>query len=540
MLWVLRTSTVRYAASLLAAATAALSLGALLAAPPARANPNLLSFMMDDDLLIFDTYGTREFAMRYMKNSGADGVRVSVPWKFVSGESEGRPKRRPPRFTGRRAESPRSYRSDIWDRFDDVVRLARDHNMIVLFNVTGPGPVWAHPKAPRANRFDQPAWRPNAVHFRRFVKAVGKRYSGTWRDENQDRQLLPKVRLWSIWNEVNQPASLAPQLAYEPRLRKRIPVAPILYRELYYAASGALREAGHDDSALFMGETAPLGGFEPRIRLWPKQFIRELFCLRRDLRPYTGLEARVRRCDLLRRNGPFNAAGWAHHPYTQKNGPTVRDRVRDSINMANIGDLPRLLDDVADRTGLILKGLPVALTEAGWETLPPDPTRGVPLERQSEYINRMQRLAYDHPRIIIDTQFILRDVRPRARYRGKRSRLSQYWATWQSGLLFADGRPKPAYNAYLVPFDVRPPDGSGNVRLWGQVRFLPPFEKQDVYLQFRPAGSEDWQFAAGPLPVENALGYWEHSMPSPGPGVWRVALVYHGNPFVSREVSVTG
>jgi len=532
------TTTARRVAGLLAAAVAALSLAAAYAAPPARANENLLSFMMDDDLLLFDGFQQREYAIRYMDRSGVDGIRVTVPWKFVTGESRGRPRKRPARLTGRRAENPRSYSVRIWDRFDDVVRLAHDHGLHVLFNVTGPGPVWAHPRAPFANRFDQPAWRPNVVSFRRFVKAVGRRYNGTWRDENQGRRVLPKVVLWSIWNEPNQPASLAPQIARDPRLRRSIPVAPIIYRDLYYAATGALREAGHADSAVFMGETAPLGGFEPRIRLWPKQFIRELFCLRPDLRPYTGLEARVRRCDVLRRNGPFRVTGWAHHPYTQKNPPTLRDRSGNSINMANIGDLPSLLDAVADRTGLIPKDLPVALTEAGWETMPPDPTRGVPLDRQSEFINRMQRLAYDHPRVIVDTQFILRDVVPRTIYRGRRNRLSQYWATWQSGLLFANGTPKPAYDAYLVPFDVRP--GEGDLRFWGQVRFLAPFAKQDIYLQFRPEGSTDWELGAGPITVESALGFWERSVPRRGPGTWRVALLFHGNPFVSRQLPVDG
>lgn len=512
----------------------------LLAPACASANPNLLSFMMDDDLLVFSTYEARESAIRHMKNSGVDGIRVTVSWKFVSGESFGRPKLRPARFTGRRAENPRSYRSDLWDRFDDLVRLGRDHGLHVLFNVTGPGPVWAHARAPYRNRFDQVAWMPNAVSFRRFVKAVGRRYSGTYTDENQQRDTLPKVRLWSVWNEVNQPASLAPQLLWEPRLRQSIPYAPIIYRDLYYAATGALRETGHRDDAVFMGETAPLGGFTPRIHLWPKWFIRELFCLRRDLTPYRGLEAAVRRCDVLRRNGPFFVTGWAHHPYTQRNAPTVRDRFRDSINMANIGDLPNLLDAIADRTKLIPRGLPIALTEAGWETMPPDPTRGVPLDKQAEYINRMQRMAYDHPRVITDTQFVLRDVLPRSEYRGKRSRLQQYWATWQSGLVFADGTPKPAYDAYLLPFDIRPSDGSGNVRMWGQVRFLAPYAKQDVYLQFRPQGSPDWRFEGPPLTVQSALGYWEHALPSPGPGSWRVAVVFHGNPFVSREIADSG
>jgi hypothetical protein len=518
-----------------------LVVAALAGAPPARAGENLQSFMMDDDLLVFSTYGTREFTMRYMKGSGADGVRVTVPWKFVSGEEAGRPLRQPARLRGARAEDPRNYRSDIWDRFDDIARLGQALEMTVLFNITGPGPVWAHPKAPFANRFDQPAWRPNVVAFRHFVTAVGRRYSGTWRDENQDRQLLPKIRMWSIWNEINQPASLAPQLVYDRRLRKQVPVAPMLYRDLYYAASSALRSVGHTDSLLLMGETAPLGAVRdtPRIHLWPKQFIRELFCLRPNLRPYTGLEARVRRCDVLRRNGPFHVSAWAHHPYTQRNPPTQRDRFSDSINLANLGDLPRLLDAVAARTGLIPRNLPVALTEHGWETMPPDPTRGVSLKAQADYLNRAQRLAYDQPRIFMETQFILRDVVPRAQYRGQRSRLSQYWATWQSGLIFADGRPKPAYGAYLVPLDLRP-GGGGNLRFWGQVRFLPLNARHDVYLQFRPAGSNSWQLGAGPIQITNPLGFWEQSVPSPGPGVWRAALVYQDVPFLSREISVTG
>jgi hypothetical protein len=538
MIALLSTSTARLAGAL--GATLALAVGVLANAPPAPANTGQLSFVMDDDLLVFGTFGSREFTIRYLKRSGVDGIRVTVPWKFVAGEENGRPKRRPARLTGKRAENPRSYRADIWDRYDDIVRLARDNGMVVLFNITGPGPVWAHPKAPYANRFDQPAWRPSVSDFRRFVKAVGRRYSGTWRDENQDHSILPRVYLWSIWNEVNQPASLAPQMAYEPRLRREIPVAPILYRDLYYAASSALREVGHADSALLMGETAPLGAIRdtPRVHLWPKQFIRELFCLRPNLRPYTGLEARVRHCEVLRRNGPFKVTAWAHHPYTQKNPPTHRDGHRDSINMANIGDLPRLLDTVAARTRLIPRGLPVALTEIGWETFPPDPISGVPLDRQAEWINRAQLMAYDQPRVFMDTQFILRDVPPRAQYRGDPRHLKQYWATWQSGLLFQDGRPKPSYGAYLVPFDLRP--GGSGLRFWGQVRFLAPFTQQDIYLQFRPAGSSTWQLGEGPISVQSAHGYWERTVQSRGPGVWRVALLFHGVPFLSRDITIAG
>src|SRR3954471_6220454 len=121
---------------IMAAVAAAFALAA--AAPPAQANSSLFSYITDDDLLLYGTYSDRAYAMEYMKRAGADGVRVTVSWKFVSGESDGRPKKQPARLKGKRAENPRSYRSDIWDRFDDIVRLAKSYDMVVLLNVTGP------------------------------------------------------------------------------------------------------------------------------------------------------------------------------------------------------------------------------------------------------------------------------------------------------------------------------------------------------------------------------------------------------------------
>jgi hypothetical protein len=508
------------------------------AAPPAQANTNLLNFIMDDDLLLYGTYSDRAYAMEFMKRAGADGVRVTVSWKFISGESNGRPVRQPARLKGKRAEDPRSYRSDIWDRFDDIVRLAKAYDLSVLFNVTGPGPVWAQGKAPFSRRFDQPAWKPRPAEFKHFVAAVANRYSGSYVDENQDHQALPRVNFWSIYNEVNQPASLSPQMEYNRTVHHNIPAAPILYRNLYYAATDALKGTGHGRDFIMMGETAPLGGITntPRVHLWPKQFLRELFCLQPNFQPYRGLEAKVRQCSVLHKRGPFLISAYAHHPYTQKNPPTRRDRFRDSINMANIGELPPYLDRIAAKTGLIPKGLPVALTEIGWETLPPDPTRGVSTRHQADWLNEADHMAYDQPRVFMNTQFVLRDVKPRAQFRGQRNHLSQYWATWQSGLLFADGRPKPALNAYLMPFDAR---RQGNtVQMWGQLRFFPNGQTGDVYLQFRPAGSQNWQFGGGPYRTDGGLGYWTTQLTPPGPGVWRALVSINGNFLTSREVSV--
>jgi hypothetical protein len=204
--------------------------------------------------------------------------------------------------------------------------------------------------------------------------------------------------------------------------------------------------------------------------------------------------------------------------------------------MANIGELPRFLDALAARTHLIPKGLPVALTEIGWETLPPDPTRGVSPRHQAQWLNESDHMAYDQPRVFMNTQFILRDVKPRQEFRGQRRRLSQYWATWQSGLLFADGRPKPAFQAYVMPFDVRRRGRA--LRIWGQLKLLANNQPADVYLQFRPAGSPNWQYGGGPFHVTNPLGFWETAVTAPGPGVWRSALSVGGVTVTSREVSV--
>ncbi len=530
--WRLRTGIAMLAAGL------ACALGA---ASAAHANSDLRSFIMDDDLLIYGSYADRASSLASMNKAGVDGIRVTVSWKFISGEQNGKPRRVPARQRGRKAENPRNYRRDIWDRFDDIVRLAKANDIQVLFNITGPGPVWAMGHAPHARRFDQPAWKPNAAAFARFVKAVGTRYSGTYKDENQDHSVLPRVDFWSVWNEVNQPASLSPQMEFNRRLHKQIPVAPILYRNLYWAATSALKQTGHGGDFIMMGETAPLGGIRntPRVHLWPKLFLREMFCLKPNGRPFTGAEASARQCSALKKHGPFLVKGYAHHPYTQKDPPTKRDRNRDSINIANIGDLPPFLDWISDHTGgLLPKGLPVALTEIGWETKPPDPTRGVSAKHQADWLNEADHIAFDQPRVFLNTQFVLRDVKPVRKYRGQRKHLSQYWATWQSGLLYANGKPKPAFTAYLLPFDIR--RNGANLDLWGQLKFFPNGVPGDVYLQFRQAGSKNWQSIGAPIHVDNQMGFWGTSVPKGGPGVWRAVVQVYNSYFTSREISVSG
>ena len=525
------------AACALAAVLTLLGTGLVASAPPARADSSLKSMIMDDDLLVYNTDDVRAFSLDLMKRLGVQGLRVTVSWRFLADDLA----RQPARLRGNRAADPRSYRNALWIRYDNLLRDAAARGMFVLLNPTGPGPRWAHPRAPFSHRFDQPAWKPNVAAFANFVKAVATRYSGSYRDSSG--RLLPRVSMWSIWNEPDQPASLAPQMDFSPVVGHDIPVAPTLYRELYYAATDALRATGHGGDTILMGETAPLGGIRntSRVHLWPKLFLREMFCVRPNGSRYTGREARARHCDELRR-GPFLVTGYAHHPYTQRNAPTQRDSSADSINFANLGDLPRLLDQLAATTHLIPRGLPVWLTEAGWETFPPDPTRGISPTLQAAYIDQSERMAYDQPRVVANTQFVFRDVPPVARFRGNPRQLANYWATWQSGLLFADGRAKPALAAYALPLEVQvvgplAADGGRDVRVWGRLRFLPDGQDGTVRLQFRHAGSNSWFDVGDPLSVRGGPGFFDRREHAPGPGVWRAVSDLGGGQVVSREVS---
>lgn len=520
-----------------------LALGAGLAlgrAAPARANPLQASIMMDDDQLVYRNDATREAALKVMQALGVDWVRVTVLWSNVALGITQYDHQHHIHF---RPADPATYPARNWNRYDALVRSAQAKGMQVYFDVTGPGPGYAHARAPRSLRPDVAAtWMPNPQQFYYFVTAVGRRYSGLYKVHGQ---VIPRVSTWSLWNEPNQGGWITPQWYHG------IPYSPVIYRKLWLDGRQALQLTGHGGDRIFLGETSPLYVSRRTLtsEIAPKVFIRELMCADSQARPYAGAAAAKRDCGIFSQfGGSFATNAFAHHPYTKFEAPTQRDPNPDTITVANIGDLPVLLDQLAASTHHIASGLPILSTEYGYETNPPDPFSGIPLARQADWINQGDFLLYSNPRVYGNTQFLLRDAQPLRQFpRGSR----KYWATYQSGLLFANGTAKPAYGSYRLPINVNPgpADVAGDPQLyvWGQLRFLAHNTlgriPQPVQVEYHPASAPAGTFVPVGQPLidfDTSRHFLAAFVPSPGPGLLRLHWAGAGVSVYSRAVAVPG
>jgi hypothetical protein len=517
----------------------ALVLGALLA-PAAQASPQQTSIMMDDDLLVYRDDSTAARALTQMKSLGVDTIRVTVLWKVVAESArptkgelaklKGRAKTKARQQLRRfKPADPSTYPRQNWDRYDNLVKAATDRGIRVYFNLTGPGPVWAQTTPPKKLRNLLATYKPKAGAFKQFVTAVGRRFDGTYRDENGSRGALPRVSFWSLWNEPNQGGWLSPQ--WETHGSQKVPTSPAIFRELYQFGYQGLVSSGHAGDTILLGETAPLGSNKKTEKspMRPKQFLRELLCIRPDGAPYSGAAARLRHCGDFAKRGPLRATGYAHHPYTKNVPPTVRDSSPDAVTMANIGELGTLLDDLSAKTHNVPSGLPLYMTEFGFETNPPDPFSGLPLAAQAKFNTIGESMAYQDPRILSQAQFLLADVPPISR---RKKGTKGYWFTYQSGLFFQSGQPKPAAFAYAMPFiaspaGVDPTTGAPTFNFWGQLRFLPNGAADVAYIQWRPKdGSSDWVTVGDPVAIDER-GYYTATRVAPAAlaSEWRAAWV---------------
>lgn len=151
----------------------------------------------------------------------------------------------------------------------------------------------------------------------------------------------------------------------------------------------------------------------------------------------------------------------------------------DWIGPADLGRVGRTLDRIFSAYG-VRGRLPIYVTEFGYKTDPPNPY-GVSLARQAAYMNQAELLAYQDPRVRSWAQFLLHDQPP---VPGLPATDPLRWATFQSGLRFAGGGPKPALAAYRLAFVVSTPARKGvPVGIWGHVRPCRPGRPANVIIE---------------------------------------------------------
>jgi hypothetical protein len=466
----------------------------LLALPgAAQAATRQLRIFQDDRMLVYSGPLVRAAILDQAKQMGVDVIRVQFVWRNIALSNPANP------------ADPNAY-GTAWSNWDSLVLEAHKRGLKVLGTVTGPAPTWA---AGTTDKYYTGSRYPSPKAFAQFMTAVGRRYSGHAKaalaakgaglldpctpvpplitcgpggpvigpppppdsgggsppppqqpppssggstDESPPPPpgsgtptpppppgtTLPRISLWSIYNEPNHPLFLSPQR------RKGVLTSPSLYRALYRAAWKALARTGHKRDTILIGEVLPIGsnGSRETSTTSPLTFARELFCLNGSGRRHPGCRGRF---------GALHASGWAIHAYYRKSGPFSRPPGRDDVTPATLGRFHALVTR-AFRKGRLRGHAALWDTEDGSQTRPPDP-KGASLRRQARFINEAEYLAWRTPFMRSFSQYLWTDEQP-------------VWA-FQSGLVFANGEPKPALASYRLPIYVR--NAGRSVIVWGHV-----------------------------------------------------------------------
>jgi hypothetical protein len=495
----------------------------------------LESVLQDDDHLVYASSATVSRTLDTLERLGVSRVRVTILWRAIA-PSPGAIT--PPR--GFDAANPKDYPASAWAPYDRLVKLAGARGIGVDFDLTAPGPLWAMAR-PTLDAKSADHYRPSAAKFGQFVTALGRRYNGSYVPP-RSASPLPRVAYWSIWNEPNQPGWLAPQ--WQATSEGAVMEAPQLYRAYVDGAFDALRRTGHGPSTdtVLIGELAPEGQERTSATdpIPPMPFLRALYCVNASYRPLRGAAAVALGCpqrgdpsEFVRSHpGLFNPSGFAHHPYSFFLAPGVHLPDPNFVALADLSRLERGLDAIFGAYGLARR-LPLYLTEYGYETNPPNPYRGVSPALQAQYLAQGQYMAWKDPRVRAFTQFLLYDALPDPRYpRGS----LRYWSTFQTGLLYANGRPKPSFRAYRLPLFL-PHPGGGVLGVWGMLRSARKATARQARVQWRSAQGSYRTLTT--LTTRDPSGVLDTTVRLPGPGEVRIAWVSpSGQPLYSPAALV--
>ena len=531
------------------AAIALVNQGATPQSSAALSNHAIESMFQDDQLLIYPPMtraGNEVVAqtLQTLRTLGVQRLRLTIEWYYIAPANGARVA--PAGFDG---TNPADYQAASWGPYDRIDRLATAAGLKVDFDVTGPGPLWAmRPGVPPDLALH---YYPSATAFGQFVAAVGKRYDGTFSAPAGPGApaggALPRVSFWSVWNEPNQPGWLSPQ--WLNTSGGAVPESARLYRGYVDAAYAALSQTGHSAATdtFLIGELAPEGseGTAAEDAMTPMPFLRALYCVGSGFQPLRGSAATALGCPsggatgsfVSANPGLFHATGFAHHPYSFFRPPNATLSDPNFVPLSELGTLEHGLDAIFTSYG-VSRQLPLYLTEYGYETNPPNPFRGVSLRKQSLYLDEAEYLAWRDPRVRLLSQFLLQDSAPDPAY--PRGTIG-YWSTFQTGLEFLGGAPKPSFDAYRLPIFLPQTTvaSGGALPVWGMLRTAPHGTAQTARIEWAAVHGRAFREIAS-ITTRNPSGFLFKSVTPPGSGVIRIAWTSAaGQVTYSRSVGVT-
>jgi hypothetical protein len=260
----------------------------------------------------------------------------------------------------------------------------------------------------------------------------------------------PFVRMWGIWNEPNQRRWLRPTSA-------KVYVQNLL-NPAYVAIHRAIRSV-----QVAGGVTAPrasTGGVSP------VDWISQMHAAHAKLDAY------------------------AHNPYPLRPKETPTGGGCDHCTTITMATLNRLVTDVRKAFGTRTR---IWLTEYGYQTNPPDRMLGVSYATQSRYVSEAALVAYRAPNVDVLIHYLIRDEPDPAR--------------WQSGVLTAQGKRKPAYQSLCFPLTQVSRQGLRTV-VWGQIR---PGSARSKTYQLQQLRNGHW-YSVGGNHTTNARGFFTRTV----------------------------
>lgn len=373
------------------------------AAPKVRTSSHLLVGINDEP----DTlYGDTATAFATLKALNAQVLRVNLYW---GGTRWAVANKKPTDATD---PGDPAYN---WSLYDRLVKYAALDNIKVVFSILFT-PSWANGGKART------VPPTNFTDLQNFAYAAAERYSGLWtppvwqRDPTLgiDATPLPKVSMWTAWNEPNNPDWLTPQykrVGGKWRIQSAYEYAQIcnaVYAGVHSPYLGPL-----PGEQVACGVTGPKGNDAPTSG-------------RPSVDPLSFLIA-------AHGFGMKTFDVYAHHPYADAGSegpayvPTGKNKRRIQLGNINV-----LLAQITKFYG----PKHLWITEYGYQTNPPDTTIfGVSWAKQAADMKQAYAIARANPRIDMMLWFLIRD--------------EPNIGGWQSGLETVAGVHKPSWNTFI-------------------------------------------------------------------------------------------